>query len=166
MGNFNEVSILGVIALWGECRDISTDQRSLQLFVVRMIKSHFFSVKIDIGLIKTFLNLLTFCFINSLNFNAEFSTLMIFCSLHHRKNNAQNDRSDSTPRIVTLVVLTLLRQITADLLNFVINFAEKERAFADIWTVYVKNLTEMPQKSHNECLRISVLQITTVVCIT
>ena len=90
-------------------------------------------------------------------------SLMIFCLhttyvilTHHWKNNAQNDRSDSTLRILTLVLPTLLRWMTADLLNFVINFAEKERAFADIWTVYVKNLAEMPQKSHNECLRICI----------
>ena len=63
MGNFNEVIILGVVALWGDYRDIPTDQ------VVRIIKSHFFLVKIFIGLIKTFQNLLTFCFINSLKQN-------------------------------------------------------------------------------------------------
>ena len=38
-------------------------------------------MKIDIDLIKTFLNLLTFYIINSMEFTVEFLTLMRFCLL-------------------------------------------------------------------------------------
>jgi hypothetical protein len=55
-------------------------------------------------------------FINLMNFNAEFSILFrlhkIFVLLHPTKSHALNSRSDSTPRILTLLPLhTLQTQI-------------------------------------------------------
>ena len=56
-----------------------------------------------------------------MNFNAEFKTLMKFCLLqgylryvlHPGKSHALNDRSDSLPRMLTLLLLTAqLRGLT------------------------------------------------------
>ena len=63
--------------------------------------------------------MLTFYFINSMNFNAKFQTLMRVCFpslhkigvfLHPGKSHAQNGRSDSTPRILTLLNIYKLWQ--------------------------------------------------------
>ena len=66
-----KVSILGVVALSGDCRDIPTDLCYVcWLFATKIV--NFFSEN---------LNLLTFYFINLMNFHVEFPTLMTFCLL-------------------------------------------------------------------------------------
>ena len=53
-----------------------------RLFAVKIIQSdkifRFFLGKIDIDLIKIIANLMTFYFINPMNFNAEFQTSMYY----------------------------------------------------------------------------------------
>ena len=82
--------------------------------IIKIVKVFPFSIiKINIDLIKTFPNLLTAYFIDSMNFNTEFASLMRFCLmqgykrmigvfLHPGKSHSQNGKSDSTTRILTL----------------------------------------------------------------
>ena len=67
----SKVCILAVVALWGNCRPavVVTDFVPLfkDFFAIKVSESVLFFVKINIDLIKTFQNLLTFHFINSVN---------------------------------------------------------------------------------------------------
>ena len=64
---------------------------------------YFLLVKINIGLIKFFLPLLTSYFINQINFNAEFATLMRICLLqgYHSMARANQKKVNTSQLLLT-----------------------------------------------------------------